>query len=866
MELFEREIPLQALEEALEAVRKGEGRIALISGEAGIGKTTLVEHFTTRLTQPVLVYWGACDALSTPRPLGPFSDIAYQMKSGLLDMLRTSPDWFRVANAFLAELSERDSPVIVVVEDIHWADEATIDMLKFLGRRIQHNRILLILTFRDDELSSRHLLWRLTGDLPPRITIRIALTALSENAVTQMAQNAERTPEGLFAMTGGNPFFVREMLESETEGVPGSVRDLVLARISRLSVDALELAELVALSPGGIELWILEQGFPNPTEALDECVEQGVLRWNGELLTYRHELARQAMENSLSPGHARFLHSQILHALMKRGAETVSLARLVHHAVLGGNIEVILLWAPQAARQASRLGAHREAATHYQLVLSNVPSLTQEKRAELLEGLSFESYLTGEINTAIQARQEAVTIWKNLRRLKEEGDNLRWLSRLAWFAGQNKKAEEYAKGAVEILGKLPPGLELAMAYSNQSQLDMLSEDTRGARAWGEKAIDLATQLNATEVLVHALTNVGTAELMGGEEAGWDHLVQALEMAKGEELHDHVGRAYANLSSLAVQERRYDQAKDWLNQGLVYMGEHDLDSYRVYLMGWLARLYFETGHWKETEKEATDALRLHRGESVIPIPALIVLGHLKARQGDIEAKEWLDQARSLALPTAELQRIGPLAAACAEAAWWHGDIDQVYKEALPGYELALQRQNAWILGQLAYWLWRTGRTNLPKERLADPYRMMIQGEWREAADAWIRLKCPFEQALALSEGDTPAQIEALAIFEQLGAQPAARALREKMRLEGVKGLPRGPRAGTKANPEGLTSREMEVLALLVEGLSNAEIARRLSISLKTVDHHISTILAKLNVHSRLEAVAAARQKNIFPPIK
>jgi ATP/maltotriose-dependent transcriptional regulator MalT len=866
MELFEREIPLQALEEALEAIRKGEGRIVLVSGEAGIGKTTLVEHFTAQPAEHVSVYWGSCDALFTPRPLGPFSDIAFQMQSGLLDILNTSQDWFRVANAFLAELSKRDSPVIVVIEDIHWADEATFDMLKFLGRRIQHSQILMILTFRDDELDSRHLLWRLTGDLPPRITIRIALAALSEDTVAKMAQNAQRHTEGLFKVTGGNPFFVREMLERESEGVPASVRDLVVGRVSRLSADARELAELVALSPGGIELWILEQDLQTPPEALDECVEVGVLHWNGEILTYQHELARQAVENSLSPGHARFLHSQILHALMKRDPEAVSLARMVHHAALGGNTEVILLWAPQAARQASRLGAHREAATHYQLVLSNVPTLTQEKRAELLEGLSFESYLTGEINTAIHARQEAASIWKKMERPKEEGDDLRWLSRLAWFAGQNKDAEEYAREAIEILEKLPPGLELAMAYSNQSQLDVLSENNAGARLWGERAVDLAKQLNATEVLVHALTNVGTAEIQVGEEIGWDHLAKSLEIAKVEELHDHVGRAYANLSSLAVQERRYVQAMDWLNQGLVYMGEHDLDSYRVYLMGWLARLYFETGNWKKAEKEANDALRLHRGESVIPIPALIVLGHLKVRRGDIDSNEWLEQARSLAMPTAELQRIGPLAAACAEASWWRGDIDQVYKETIPGYELAIKSQNTWTLGQLAYWLWRTGRTDVPIERLADPYRWMILGEWREAANAWARLKCPFEQALALSEGDASAQIEALAIFEQLGAQPAARALRKKMRLEGVKGLPRGPRTGTKANPEGLTSREMEVLAILVEGLSNAEIARRLSISLKTVDHHISTILAKLNVHSRLEAVAAARQKNIFPPIK
>ena len=862
MELFEREKSLAVLEEALEAVRAGEGRLALISGEAGIGKTTLVEHFTARLAEPVSVYWGACDALFTPRPLGPFSDIAFQMRSGLLEMIQTSRDWFQVATAFLDHLSEPDSPVVIVVEDIHWADEATFDMLKFLGRRIQRRRVLLILTFRDDESNSRHLLYRLTADLPRRITVRIALSALSETAVAQMAQHAQRHPERLFEVTGGNPFFVREMLESEAEGVPASVRDLVLARVSRLSPAARDLAELVALVPGGAETWIFEQGLPALTTALDECMGLGVLRANGEVLAFRHELARQAVENSLSPGHARHLHTQILQALLKRDPEAVSLARVVHHAVQAGDGAVILRCAPEAARQASRLGAHREAAAHYQVALNYVSPLAEETRAELLEGWSFECYLTGKIDSALEARQQAAAAWKSLQRPLHEGDSLRWLSRLAWFAGQREAAKQYAQAAVEILEKLPSGPELAMAYSNLSQLHMLSEENVQARIWGERAIDLAKQLEATEILVHALINVGSAEILAGEEAGWDHLARGLEMARHEELHDHVARAYANLSSVAVQFRRYEQAFGWLEQGLAYMRERDLDSYGVYLLGWLARLYFETGRWQEAEKEAREAIRLNQGASVIPIPSLIVLGHLKVRRGDTDAGEWLEQARGLALPTGEVQRIGPLAAACAEAAWWSGDIAGVSEEALRGYELAQQGQNPWTLGQLAYWLWRAGRVDVPLDRLADPYRWMIQGEWRAAANAWARLNCPFEQALALSEGDAPAKIEALAIFERLGAQPAVKMLKARLRHEGVKGIPRGPHPATRRNAAGLTSREMEVLALLAEGMSNAGIASHLSISKKTVDHHVSALLGKLAAATRSEALAKARRQGLL----
>ena len=215
-----------------------------------------------------------------------------------------------------------------------------------------------------------------------------------------------------------------------------------------------------------------------------------------------------------------------------------------------------------------------------------------------------------------------------------------------------------------------------------------------------------------------------------------------------------------------------------------------------------------------------------------------------------------------MPTGELQRIGPLAAACAEAAWWRGDFVQVYPEALAGYELALQAENPWPLGQLAYWLWRAGKTELPLENLADPYRRMILGEWRAAADAWARLHCPFEQALALSDGDAPAQIEALAIFERLGAVPAAKALKARLREQRVKGIPRGPHPVTRQNPAGLTNREMEVLALMAEGMSNAGIASRLSISKKTVDHHVSALLGKLAAETRSEAIAIARRQGLF----
>jgi DNA-binding NarL/FixJ family response regulator len=140
---------------------------------------------------------------------------------------------------------------------------------------------------------------------------------------------------------------------------------------------------------------------------------------------------------------------------------------------------------------------------------------------------------------------------------------------------------------------------------------------------------------------------------------------------------------------------------------------------------------------------------------------------------------------------------------------------------------------------------------------------MAGDWRAAADAWDAIGCPYEQALALLDGDEAAQRNALAIFERLGARPAAEMLRRQLRTAGARGLPRGPRPTTQANPYGLTNRQLEILLLLAEGLRNPEIADRLSTTPKTVEHHVSDVLAKLNVRSRAEAVRLAYQLGLVP---
>jgi DNA-binding CsgD family transcriptional regulator len=859
--LLERTEQLNLLGAALDAAQRGAGRVVLLSGEAGIGKSALVERFVHARGASARVLLGRCDPLFTPRPLGPFLDIAAQQQPELLAHAAPLADWRSLAATALAWLRAPERPVLLIVEDLHWADEATLDLLTYLGRRIHQTSALLLVTYRDDELSAQHPLRRLLGALPPQVSQRLSLPPLSPQAVLTLAEQAGRPATDLHAITGGNPFFLAELLAHTDARVPGTVRDLVLARAAHLAPEARAVLELVAVAPGALEPWVLILTLRPEPASVDACLECGLLTLTPRGLSFRHELARRAVESAVLSLRAQELHAAILRALIDHDAEQLPLARLVHHAVNASDRAMVVQLAPRAAQQASAAGAHREAAAHYRAALRYRDSLPLSRQAELLEGLSYAHYLTGALDAAIEARREATAIWRQLGEHEREGDGERWLSRLHWFSGRTAEAVRHAETAVVILGRSPPGEALAMAYSNRAQLHMLAEEYVPAMAWGTRALALAEQLGCVEVQVHALTNIGTAALQRGQEGGWEQLGQALALALANEWHDHAARAYANLSTLAVQTRDYLRAEGYLDAGVSYTLARDLDSYSGYLLGWRARLRFEQGRWAEAEADARQALALQRGASVTPIPALLVLGHLGARRGEPDVG-LLDQARELALPTGELQRIGPLAAARAEQAWWRGERERARAEAEVGYQLALHGQDRWMLGLLAFWLWQAGGLAEPPEQLPLPFAQMLAGEWRAAAVEWERIGAPFERGLALSLGNAEARLAALALFEQLGAKPAARMARQGLSAEGVQRVPRGPRPTTRSSPAGLTRRERDVLALLAQGLTNAEIAAALTIAPKTVGHHVAAILAKLGAHTRGQAVALAREQNLL----
>lgn len=863
MDLLEREHFINQLSLLFQAAASGNGCTVLISGEAGVGKTVLVEQFITQYCSTAQRLWGGCEALFTPRPLGPLYDIAGQVGGQLSTLVGSDTQRPTLFSAFLDELQKSPTPSVVVFEDVHWADEATLDLIKFLGRRISKLPVLFLITYRDNEITLEHPLRSVIGDLPGKAVARLRLTPFSQEAVTYLAHQAHRSAEHLYAVTGGNPFFVTEVLASDTPGVPLMVRDAVLARIGRLSAGARNLLELASVVPSRAECWLLEKLLGSITAALEECLTKGLLSLDHDTVAFRHELARQAVESMLSPIRQQTLHKQVLAALISQAKDDAQAARIVHHARGAQDSALVARYAPVAAKQAASQGAHREAATQYAAALNCADQFSAERQAELLDGRAYECYLTSQIEAAIQARQAALPIWQKLNRLDQVGHTLRWLSRLSWFLGDSVAAERYADEAVQLLETLPPDTRLAMAYSNRAQLSMLADKLTEAVLWGERAIKLAQALGDTETLVHALNNVGTALLNVQDEQGRSHLERSLQLAKAQGWEEHVARAYTNLGCCAVNTRNYPLAEQILQEGLDYCLERDLDSWLTYMGSWQARARFEQGRWDDAAAIATRILDQYRVSTAAKIPALVVLGRVRVRRGDPGSAPVLDQARELALSTAEVQRIAPVAIARAEAAWLRGNLEQCLAEVQPGYDLALKHLDTWRLGELSLWRWRAGGLISSGEPIAEPFARQIAGDWRGAAALWHQLGCPYEQALALTGGDEAAQREALAIFENLGARPAAVLVRRQLRQQGIGGIPRGPRPSTRTNQAGLTSRQLEVLGLMAEGLSNAEIAARLLTSLKTIDHHVSAVLVKLGVHSRSQAISMAFQMELIP---
>jgi DNA-binding CsgD family transcriptional regulator/tetratricopeptide (TPR) repeat protein len=857
-ELLERSEQLVALEGSLEDVLSGRsGRFVLVGGEAGVGKTVLLRRFCDQARKSARILWGACEPLLTPGPLGPLFDVAEATRGELEELVSSEARPHEVAAALIRELAG-GRPTVLVLEDVHWADEATLDVLRLLGRKVETVPALVLASYRDDELDRDHPLRLVLGELATgRAVTRVGVPLLSAEAVGVLAAPHGIDADLLHRQTNGNPFFVTEVLAAGTGEIPPTVRDAVLARVARLSAPARRLLEAIAIATPQAEVWLLEALAPAELEHLEECLASGMVTSQADGVWFRHELARLTVEETQPPDRRITLHRRALEGLAAPPEGAPELARLAHHAQAAGDAEAVLRFAPSAGAQAASLGAHREAAAQYAHALRFAGALPSAAQAELLERRAYECYVTGELNEAIAAQERALALRRKLDDQPAVGDCLRALSRLYRFLGRTRDAAELGREAVALLEGLPRGRELAMAYVNLGHLYTVAEDAEEAMAWSAKAGELGERLGDLEVSAYTLTNIGAVEVLREAPEAPAKLQAALELALSSGLEENAGRAFLNLVWWPLRQRRYDLVDQYLEAGLEYCAERGMDLWRLFFIPCRARLELDRGRWAEAAESAALALRDRRTFPVPRVFALTVLALVRARRGDPDVGSLLAEARRLAEPTGELQRIGPVATARGEAAWLEGAHDAVVRDTDSALDLAIRRQSPWVIGELACWRRRAGVEEAPPAGAAEPFAAELAGDWARAAEIWTGLGCPYEAAIALAGADDEHALrQALDDLQRLEARPAATIVARRLRERGARGLPRGPRPTTRENPAGLTAREVEVLELVAQGLRNADIAERLFLSEKTVGHHVSAILRKLGVRTRGEAGAEA----------
>ncbi|HEY7781132.1 MAG TPA: AAA family ATPase [Ktedonobacterales bacterium] len=851
--LLERGDQLATLEAHLASViTNARGRMVFLGGEAGVGKTALARRFSGGRGNAVRVFTGACDSLFTPRPLGPFLDLAPLVGGEFRALAERGARPYELAAALLRALAA-GQPAILLVEDVHWADEATLDVLRFLTRRVATVPALVVVTYRDD-LERTHPLRILLGEVPPgETTARMRLAPLTPSGVAELAEASGVDAAELFRRTAGNPFFVTEALAAGEVAIPPTVRDAVLARVARLPAAAGALLEAVAIAPPRTELWLLERLAGDELDHLAASLDAGILASADGAVGFRHELARMAIEEAMTPIRRTALHRRALRALETPPAGEPDLARLVHHADGAGDPDAVARFGPAAAARAAALGAHREAAAHYARVLRVASAPDPLTRGDLFERYAHECFLTDQFPTTIASGWEAVECFRAAGDIEREGAALRELSHHLRCTGHTEEAGAVGLRAADLLERLPPGRELAMAYANVACLRMNDDDAAGTEVVGQRAYALALALGDVEAQVHVLNTLGTMELLNGAPAGAAKLRDSLELALAAGMEEHAGRAYINYGWAAGRARYYTEFEPVFKSGLEYCGERGLVLWRHYVVAYGSRWALDQGRWSEAIELAERVLRDPR--TLLPrIPSLVVIALIRARRGDPECWPPLDEALALAGSTGELQHLAPVSAARAEVAWLEGRLAEVARATDAALAEATRRGAPWVIGELAIWRWRAGM-EASQEGAAEPYALEMSGDWEAAARDWERRGCPYEAALARAGSDDEVALrEALEVLRHLGAQATARVVARRLRELGARDLPRGPRASTRANDAHLTVRELEVLELVVQGLRNGEIASRLSLAPKTVDHHISAIFAKLRVTTRAEAIA------------
>jgi DNA-binding CsgD family transcriptional regulator/tetratricopeptide (TPR) repeat protein len=860
--VLERDGPLAQLDALARAASCGAGHAVFVTGEAGAGKTTLLRAFEAR-APGTRVLRGACEDLSIPEPLGPLRDLVRDMDAELEVLFREETDRLAVFGRILEAMEAPDCATLLLIEDLHWADEATLDFLRFAARRVRDRRLLMVVTARDDETEGRPQIRRALGGVPPSDVTRMALQPLSAAAVARLAEGSGQVADDLHRITGGNAFYVSELLRSGgTEGLR-SVQDAVLARIGRLPPDVQRLIEAVSVFPRRAERdWALgAAGIAQREDAVDSAVAAGLIEDTGSHLAFRHEIARQAVETALRPGPRRRLNAAVLAAMEATGS--VPTARLLHHARAADDRPATARLAPLAGRAAMAAGANGQAAEYLTLAVD----LADDEDGETLRALLLDA---GEACSTVARLRDALVLFERALDLRKGPGTplaasriLQRISRLQWQLGRKEQARAVGDRAIAVAGS-DDTPELAMALASRAQIAMSDYETDLSAALCRQAIALARRLGRDEIVAHALSTLSMAT-SGGIEEIRAHAEESLAIARAGRQSLNLARAHSNAGVVHYYYLQdYPGALDHFDRAIATGYEREVTQQTDFARAFRLHVLDHAGQWDAAASGAADLIA-EKGEQSSPaLMSRLTLVRVSMRRGAEIDEAQLDEIVTLLGDEEDARHTMDVACLFAERAWLGQEGPDVARAwidramAMPCRPMFRE--------ELLDWRRRLDASppSAPLDGAHASYLASFAGDWHGAAAEWARVGDPYRQALALAEGDAGAVGRALVLLDGLGAVAVSDRVRAAARERGedVAAPPR-PRAATLANPAGLTRRQMDVLRLLNDGLSNAEIGERLFVSPKTVDHHVSAILAKLGAASRGEAAALAREAGWIP---
>ncbi len=857
LQMLERAAALEDLQAAAGEAAAGRGSVLAISGEAGIGKTTLLRAFLADIPRGWRVLTGACDDLLTARPLGPLRDAASGI-GGPLEEALLSTRTEEVFSTLVAEL-RRLAPVILVIEDLHWADDATLDVLAYLVRRIESLPAVLVTTFRDDGSVGEHPLFGLLGALASYRVHRLSLAPLSAQAVEVLARDTEWAGSALHAVTGGNPFYVTETLAApRSADVPETVAQSVVARVRRLGARTRRALEQLSIVPRMVEFELADSLLGDELSALDEAEECGVIEVRAGGIAFRHELARRAVQRSVPRLRRRALHGAVTTVLI--GRQEPDLARIVHHAVQAGDVEAVCRYAPAAGRESAVAGSHRQALAHFESALRYADRMAPVDQARVLDDYSWELYNAHRFTEAILASARAVQTFKSVGDTARLSEALIRMSRHQYMQGAIEEALAAGRQAIEVLDRTGGSLPRASAATNHAALLALAGDPADATAALHRAAQLAERDGRSDLicLCRNYESIARSDLTPSGRIGV--LTESLHLALDLGLHELAARGYTNLVEMLYRYGRFEELGTILEDGLDFTADHGFSSHAYNLQVHRALLLMRSGELAEAESALQAAIDERSDPGMLHVYSTPTLARVRMRRGMPGTPEDLQAAWAGARDLRMVTGLGFAGTALAEWALLAGRPDVAAATLHQWSEHADRPAAGPITAELLRYSQRAGvdvgRVEIPPD-CPPALAAGLRGDWRRAAQEWSALGDSYEAALELAEsGLIEETLEALRLLDRIDASAAATLVRRRLKQLGVKVVPRGPMAQTRANPAGLTPRQLDVLELLSADLTNAQIAGELFLSVRTVDHHVSSILTKLGVQSRSHAKSAA----------